>query len=68
MNADQEKFAHALLFRCEACNKPATVSFLTTERNVEDVDGNTHNFVCECGRSESKLGLDAVRHWVVEWN
>jgi len=68
MNNHPELFAHALLFRCEECDEPAAVSFLTTERNVEEVDGGTHQFVCTCGRSESKLGVNAVRHWVVEWN
>lgn len=60
-------YAHLLLFRCKRCHEPVAVPITTQARNLEEIDGETYNVKCRCGRLERLLGVEALAHWVVPW-
>jgi hypothetical protein len=67
MDGKHSTFVHSLLFRCEECKQPLAMCVISTERNGEDVDGNSFDLLCECGWSRDLLGMQAIRHWVTPW-
>ena len=60
-------YAHLLLFRCKQCNEPVAVPVIGQARNLEEIDADTYDVKCRCGRSEYLLGVRALAHWVVAW-
>ncbi len=60
-------FAHSLLFQCEACERPIATSLTSAERALEKVDGASFKLSCECGWSNTLIGVNARRHWVITW-
>jgi hypothetical protein len=60
-------YVHSLLFRCEDCMGPLTISVPSEESNLERVDGDIFEVECTCGWWKNLLGVEAVRHWVVTW-
>jgi hypothetical protein len=36
-------------------------------RNLETIDADTFAVQCECGWTKEILGVEAIRHWVTEW-
>jgi hypothetical protein len=60
-------YVHSLLFRCKRCKEPLSISVMSAEGNLENIDGNCFDLRCECGWLKSLLGVEAIRHWVVPW-
>jgi len=60
-------YVHSLLFRCQECKGPLTISVASEEGNLERIDGDTFDIECTCGWGKNSLGVEAVRHWVVTW-
>ena len=67
MSSNNFDYAHLLLFRCKQCDEPVAVPVMGQARNLEEIDGDTYDVKCRCGRSESLLGVEALAHWVVSW-
>jgi hypothetical protein len=61
------RYTHLLLFRCKRCTEPLAISVMTEEANLERVDGETFDVECNCGWFGNLLGVEAVRHWVTQW-
>jgi hypothetical protein len=47
------RFAHSLLFQCEACQGPIAISATSGDRSLEAVDGTAFKVSCNCGWAES---------------
>jgi hypothetical protein len=67
MNDFYLPYAHILLFLCQGCNKPLPIPVMSGARNLEKIDADTFDVQCECGWTKEILGVEAVRHWVIEW-
>ena len=67
MNDFYSAYAHILLFSCKGCNKPLPIQVMSAARNLETIDADTFDVQCECGWTKEFLGVEAIRHWVTEW-
>jgi hypothetical protein len=67
MDDKKGTFLHTLLFRCQECNQPLIALVMSTDRNIEGIDGNSLDLLCKCGWSKHSLGAGALRHWVTPW-
>jgi hypothetical protein len=62
------QFAHTLLFACPDCRSPIVICRVTSEKNQEELDGESLPILCgECGCSSEITGITAKRHYVEEW-
>jgi hypothetical protein len=63
------QFAHTLLFACPDCRAPIAICRVTSEKNQEELDGESLPIMCgECGCSSETTGITAKRHYVEEWD
>jgi hypothetical protein len=60
-------YVHVLLFRCKICNMPVPISVTSEARNHENVDAGFFDVHCSCGWKKQSLGIEAVNHWVAQW-
>jgi hypothetical protein len=60
-------YVHTLLFSCERCQSPLAIPIMSQWRNLEEIDAETFEVECECGWRKKSLGIEATRHWVIEW-
>ncbi len=67
MNDFYSPYAHILLFSCKGCNKPLPIPVMSAARNLEPIDADTFDVQCECGWTKEFLGVEAISHWVTEW-
>jgi hypothetical protein len=67
MNGNRLTFVHSLLFQCQACKQPLSLCIMSTDRNSENIDGNSFELLCVCGWTKTLLGMQARRHWVAAW-
>ncbi len=67
MDTEQMPYVHLLLFRCKQCGEVLAISVASEARNLEKIDGDSHDFRCLCGWTENLLGVEALRHWVTPW-
>jgi transcription elongation factor Elf1 len=67
MNDFYLPYANILLFSCPGCNKPLPIQVMSAARNLETIDADTCDVQCECGWTKEFLGVEAIRHWVTEW-
>jgi hypothetical protein len=67
MNDFNLLYAHIILFACKSCNNPLPISVMSAARNLEIIDADTFDVQCECGWTKEFLGVEAIRHWVTEW-
>ena len=61
-------YAHLLQFRCRRCEQPIVLSVRSEAANLETVDGDSFRLECQCGWSETLLGVEAARHLVTLWH
>jgi RNase P subunit RPR2 len=61
------RYTHILLFACRSCNKPLPIPVMSAARNLEKIDADRFDVQCECGWEKELLGIEAMRHWVTEW-
>jgi hypothetical protein len=67
MNDFYLPYAHILLFSCKGCNKPLSIAVMSAARNFEKIDADNFDTQCECGWTKEFLGVEAISHWVTEW-
>ena len=67
MDTEKMLYVHLLLFRCKQCGEVLAISVASEARNLEKIDGDSHDFRCLCGWTENLLGVEALRHWVTPW-
>ena len=61
-------YAHLLQFRCRRCEQPIVISVESEAANLEKVDGDSYRLECQCGWSETLVGVEAARHLVTPWH
>jgi hypothetical protein len=64
---EAEHFVHVLLFECRNCHRPLAAPVLSSQKNPEEVDAAGCHLECLCSWSGRLLGVEAMRHWVMEW-
>ena len=67
MSASYLPYVHIFLFRCKSCKRPLPVAVTTEARNHEKIDGDFFEIQCGCGWKKQCLGVEAVKHWVTDW-
>jgi hypothetical protein len=43
------------------------VRVMSAARNLEEIDTGTFDVRCECGWTKQSLGVEAISHWIAEW-
>ena len=62
------RYAHTLLFVCSDCNLPISVSRISHEKNLEDVQSRIIEIRCDyCQNKFGVKAYTAKMHWVTEW-
>lgn len=64
---ETESFVHVLLFQCRNCRRPLAAPVVSSQKNPEEVDAAECHVKCLCNWSGRLLGVEAVRHWVMDW-
>jgi hypothetical protein len=62
-----KSFAHIVVFKCPASGDPVVGSFLSNDKNLEEVDSHDFNVRCDCGWSGTVLGINRLNGWVAAW-
>ncbi len=63
------QFVHTLLFACPDCRSPIVICRVMSEKNQEELDGESLPILCgQCGCSSETTGITAKRHYVEEWD
>jgi len=60
-------FAHVVLFKCPKSGDPIGSSFVSSKRNLEEVDSHSFELQCPCGWTGTMLGISKVSSWVANW-
>jgi hypothetical protein len=60
-------FVHVVLFKCPGSGEPLTATFLSSKKNLEEVDSHSFNVRCSCGWSGNLFGIAKINSWVEKW-
>jgi hypothetical protein len=63
-----KSFAHVVVFKCPGSGEPLAASFLSHNKNLEEVDSHSFTVRCGCGWSGTMLGISRVNGWVEHWS
>jgi hypothetical protein len=58
-------YVHLLQFRCRGCDQPIVIFIGGEAANLEKVDSDPYRLECDCGWSETLIGVEAARHLVI---
>lgn len=68
METVTRSFAHVLLFACPKCGIPLATACASLEKNLEVADAHWFDPRCPCGWTGAVIGVEALKHWVEQWN
>jgi hypothetical protein len=66
MDREQMPCLHLLLFLCKRCGEALAICVASERRTVEKIDGDSHHVRCFCGWADNLLGVEALRHCVLD--
>jgi hypothetical protein len=62
------RYAHTFLFACPDCQLPTSITRISSEKNLETLDGQSLEITCGYCLAESKVhAISAEYHYVSSW-